>query len=270
GDVRNVMRMKLEYVDGVSFRQMDDDGFFPEPLDPDVTPTVTLRGTFIIKGRVPSDLRLWFDHEGFSDLTVNGIAVKEEVKHEKLFDPKNVIVPLVTHCNSGRNVITVTVPLSPWMRRKFGIRVHFTNLLRLCTPPFLLGSFRVGNDHELDELPRTLCAGSLAEQGFPFFCSELTVSAEFDAMTCQEETWLDISPCPLPIAAELNGHDLGPRLWRNGALAIPPGTLRAEGNRLILRLCGDIWNVLGRRWIGRRVPPVPFILPEVAITTQIP
>ena len=109
----------------------------------------------------------------------------------------------------------------------------------------------------------TLCAGSLSGQGFPFFCSELAVSAEFDAMACTEETWLDMSPCPLPIAAELNGRGLGARLWRNGALAIPPGTLRAKGNRLTLRLCGDVWNALGRRWVGRPVPPVPFILPEV-------
>ncbi|MBP1582437.1 MAG: hypothetical protein J6866_00645, partial [Victivallales bacterium] len=238
GDVRNVIRMELEYLDGASFRPMDDDGFFPEPLDPDVTPMVTLRGTFIIKGRVPSDLRLWLDHEDFTDLTVNGAAVKEDTRHETLFDRKNVVVPLTSYCHSGRNVLSVNIPLSPWMRRKYGIRVHFTNLLQLCTPPFLLGSFCVGNDHELEELHTTLTTGSLAEQGFPFFCSELTVSAEFDAMTCQEETWLDISPCPLPIAAELNGHALGTRLWLNGALAIPPGTLRAKGNRLILRLCG--------------------------------
>ncbi|MBR6371967.1 MAG: hypothetical protein IKS20_02180, partial [Victivallales bacterium] len=143
----------------------------------------------------------------------------------------------------------------------------FTNFLQLCTPPLLLGAFRVGDGRELEELPITLHIGSLAEQGFPFFCSELAVSAEFDAMPCQEETWLDISPCPLPIAAELNGRDLGTRLWGNGALAIPPGTIQAKENRLVLRLCGDIWNVLGRRWIGRRVPPVPFILPDVAIAT---
>ena len=263
GDVRNVMRMKLEYLAGDSFRAMDDDGFFPEPLDPDVTPMVMLRGSFIIKGRVPSDLRLWFDHEDFSDLTVNGLAVKKETRHEKLFDPKNVVVPLAPHCHSGKNVLSVTVPLSPWMRGKRGIRIHFTNLLQLCTPPLLLGSFCVGDGHELEEMPMTLCAGSLADQGFPFFCSELAVSAEFDATTCQEETWLDIAPCPLPIAAELNDRDLGIRLWRNGALAIPPGTLRAKGNRLTLRLCGDVWNALGRRWVGRPVPPVPFILPEV-------
>ncbi|MBO4512834.1 MAG: hypothetical protein J5746_08705 [Victivallales bacterium] len=265
GDVRNVMRMELEYLAGNSFRPMDDDGFFPEPLDPDVTPTVTLRGSFVIKGRVPINLRLWFDREGFSALTVNGMAINEEARHEKLFDPKNVIVQLASHCHPGRNVLTVTIPLSPWMSRKRGIRVHFTPLLQVCTPPLLLGSFLVGDGHELEELPTTRNSGSLSEQGFPFFCSELAVSMVFDATTCQEETWLDISPCPLPIAAELNGRNLGTRLWRNGSLPIHPGTLKPKGNCLVLRLCGDIWNTLGRRWIGRPVPPVPFILPKLTI-----
>ena len=76
-----------------------------------------------------------------------------------------------------------------------------------------------------------------------------------------------MSDSPLPIEATLNGTPLGARIWQNGSLPIPDGVLKECGNCLELRLYGDIWNALGRRWLGMPVKRVPFILPTVRIVS---
>ena len=74
-----------------------------------------------------------------------------------------------------------------------------------------------------------------------------------------------MSESPLPIEATLNGTLLGVRIWQNGSLSIPEGLLKERENCLVLKLCGDVWNALERRWLGMPVMHVPFLLPTVRI-----
>ena len=267
GTVRNTARVRLECSVGGGFRPIDGNGAADFPLDPDQTPSVTLRGTFEIQGAVPPDLRLWFDHDGFTDLVVNGAAVAARTQ-EPLLDPRNAAAPVAAHCRLGENTFTVTAPLTKWLKARYGIREHFTTLLQGLTPPFLMGAFRVVGDAAVAPLPDTLACGPLEAQGFPQFADELAVETRFDCGAPAEAVELGLDAAPLPVTAILNGVCLGTRLWRQGALPIPDGLLRPQGNRLGLRLCGDIWNLLQRRWLGTPIPGVPFTLPNARLLTR--
>ena len=266
GELRNVARIQLECLLDGQFHPLADNGAAEFTLDPEVTPYVTLRGTFAIQGTaVPDNLRLWLDCEECRDLQVNGIKVNE-LKNEKLIDGKNLAIPIAGCCCTGVNTLTIDIALSRWMTWRYGIRRHFGELLNGCTPPLLLGSFRVTAPHTIEAFFGPLSCGPLEPQGFPQFCDELQAALVFDCpIPPAQDIWLEPAPSLLPLAAELNGVNLGVRLWQNGALQIPRDTLRKHGNRLVLKLYGDLWNALGRRWVGQPVRHTPFLLPEIRL-----
>ena len=266
GMVRNCMRMRLEVMHDGDYVTINDNGVTPFELDSDVMEEVGIRASFDILGAVPKDLRLWMDNDGFSGLCVNGVPVSAW-KHEKLIAPPNISVPIAPHCHVGQNALTMTVRLSKWMKRRYGMRIHFKTLLKSLTPPLLMGDFAVAGDYRIAPLPEALSSGLLEAQGFPQFCDELVVCQDFDGGFPAAKAVLEMSDSPLPIEATLNGTPLGARIWQNGSLPIPDGVLKECGNCLELRLYGDIWNALGRRWLGMPVKRVPFILPTVRIVS---
>ncbi|MBQ9369375.1 MAG: hypothetical protein IJT83_16460 [Victivallales bacterium] len=265
GSVRNCMRMKLEVMYDGEFVSIADNGATPFDLDPDIMEKMAIRASFDIAGSVPKDLRIWLDNDSFSELCVNGTPVNVR-RYEKLIDPRNVAVPIAPYCRKGGNVVTLTMKLSKWMKRCYGMRIHFTPLLKGLTPPLLMGEFIVGqDDYQIAPLPKDLSCGALEAQGFPQFCDELSVCQFFDVGIPVAKAVLTMSESPLPIETTLNGTLLGVRIWQNGSLPIPEGLLKERDNSLVLKLCGDVWNALERRWLGMPVMHVPFLLPTVRI-----
>ncbi len=265
GSVRNCMRMRLELIHDGAFVSIADNGATPFDLDPDVIEEVALRASFDIAEAVPNDLRLWLDNDGFSALCVNGTPVNAW-RNEKLIDPRNISVPIAPYCHVGCNVVTLTMKLSKWMKCRYGMRIHFTPLLKSLTPPLLMGEFIVGQgDYQIAPLHDGLSCGPLEAQGFPQFCDELSVCQLFDVGFPVAKVVLTMAESPLPIEATLNGRLLGARIWQNGSLPIPEGLLKERENSLVLKLCGDVWNALERRWLGMPVMHVPFMLPTVRI-----
>lgn len=262
--VRNSVLTGLEVLRGGTFVPLADNGAAGFVLDPEVTPEVKLRGTFRAAGQVPEDLRVWLDFAGFRDFAVNGHPVCE-VRHETVIDPQNTVVPIAQYCRAGENTVTVTVTLSPWMRERCGIRRHFGNLMRGCGPLVLLGSFRVCGGRTVAPISGTLSVGDLSTQGFPQFADELTLWRTFLWDSGTPVRGIAVGESLLPVSLSLNGQELGCRLWKNGGFEIPGGLLRRGENTLAVRLCGDVWNLLQRRWVGSPVSPVPFVLPEVRL-----
>jgi len=266
--VRNTMLMALECTCNGKTLALDDDGACEVKLDPETADSVLLHGRFTVRDRVPEDLRIWFEKADFAELKVNGHALLE-CNSEFLFAPENVSVPIGQYCHLGVNEVTVRVPLSPWMRDRHGLRIHFHMLMQGCQPLVLMGTFAAEGDHTIAALPEKFHAGALEVQGFGMFADKLTLSSSFDAPEWQVVTHLAIADTLLPLAVELNGVALGVRFWQNEALCIPENVLKASGNQLKITLYGEMKNMLGRGWLGGKIPKTPFILPTFELTREI-
>ena len=127
--------------------------------------------------------------------------------------------------------------------------------------------FAVAGNYRITPLPKVLSCGSLEGPGFPQFCDELSLCQCFDVGFPSAKAFLFFSESLLPIEVTLNGTLLGTRIWQNGNLLIPEGLLKERDNCLTVKLCGDVWNALERRWLGMPVKHVPFVLPSMKIVT---
>lgn len=262
---RNSTLLKLALLQNGDFAQLlNDDGASSIRLDPEELHSITIQANFGIQSAIPNDLRLWLDQPGFENLLVNGTPVTDW-HHETLVDPENIVIPIAKHCRLGQNRLEITLPLSKWLTERYGIRTHFNMLMDGIEPPILLGDFIVLDDNTIAPSPAHLSCGPLESQGFPQFADTLRLEMTFDCTVPDQPTALAIKDTLLPLDAFLNGLHLGPRIWQNGTIAIPPGALMTTGNRLELRLCGDVFNLLRRRWLGNTVSHVPFRLPKVTL-----
>ena len=261
---RNTMRAALECQIHGEYCSIDDTGLTGVNLDPEDSPVVNVRGTFYIEERIPEDLRLWFDQHNITGLKVNSQSV-ELFKKEKFFTDSSVTFPIAHVCRIGRNEVTFTAGLSPWMLKRNGIREHLHMLMKNCTPTVLMGAFAAGNGHTVKPLPEAFERGSLELQGLAMFADELVLEACFDCCDVEKINALELQESDLPISVELNGKDLGTRFWRSGLLKIPAGLLKKSGNTLKLKLCGEMKNLLERGWLGTAAEHVDFVLPEVSL-----
>jgi len=260
--IRNSMLLRLEVLHNGEYIPIADNGAGEITFDPEITPEITLRGTFSIAGRVPEDLRLWLDYVSFHDLEVNGHKA-EGYRFETIVDPRNKVVTIAPLCHIGVNTLRLTVSLTPLMLNRYGIRKHFSSFMQGCEPPVLLGSFLTGTDHTIIPAAGTLSYGDLTSHGFSHFADEVSVMQTFDWDGERPYRQILVGETYLPVSAELNGTDFGTRLWKNGGFDIRDGLLHIGQNRLTIRLCGDLWNLLERRWIGAPAQHTPFIFPKV-------
>ena len=265
GRVRNSTLLKLAALEnGEAVQILQNNGACSIRLDPEERKSITLQATFTIKESVPDDLRIWLDQKPFENLTVNGQSV-EAWHHETFVDPENIVVPIAKYCRQGENRLEITLPLSKWFTERYGIRTHFNMLMDGIEPPLLLGDFAVAEDATILPTPSSLSCGQLETQGFPKFADTLRIETTFDCALPEKAAALALEETQLPLSAVLNGVNLGARIWQNGALAIPKGLLKQTDNRLELQLCGDVFNLLERRWLGTKVSHVPFILPKASL-----
>ncbi len=261
---RNTMRAALECQINGEYCSVSDTGLTDVELDPEELSSINVRGVFYIEESISADLRLWFDQQNFSDLKVNGQRV-EAVRSEKFFTDSSVTVPIADVCKIGRNEVTFSAGLSPWMLKRSGIREHLHMLMKNCTPVVLMGAFAAGNGHTVKALPETFANGSLEKQGFAMFADEMVLETCFDCPNAEKINALLLQESALPVSVELNGVNLGTRFWRSGLLEIPAGLLQNSGNMLKLKLCGEMKNLLERGWLGTAAEHVDFVLPEVSL-----
>ena len=259
----NAVRCSLEAWHDGAYVPLEDDCMAPFVFDPDVDPWAKLRGRFRVRGEMPENIRLQFDSDGFRDLVINGVPVSECVP-EKVFGDGNVSVPIHPYIKEGENEFTVTVPVSRWYGEKYGLRLHFVNLVYLLDIIPVAGSFSVDRDGYLvSEMPE-LRAGDLLAQGFPQFAGEMPLMTRFDCADTDAKFLIpDQSHACLELT--LNGVPLGTRVFRNGGFALPEGVLREKGNVLEMNfgtVLGCLWP---RRWDAEPDPPQEMRIPSFSL-----
>ena len=260
----NTMRPALEILYNGEFINIPSDGYCPFVPDPDTMPLVTLRGRFVIAGSVPSDLRLRFDSQDFSQLTINNINVQIPAVPEKVFDATNCAVYISDCCQTGENIFTVQIPISRWYGERYGIKLHFTGLIKLLDIVPLAGSFALNDKRELVSLPEKFTSGDLCSQGLPEFFGTLELNTSFDLPRANllNSRLLGCSACCNTIALRLNNVELPPRLWQYGNFELPDKLLKSRNNTLELTITQPAGNLYTRKWNGGKLEPMDFILPE--------
>jgi len=235
-------------------------------LDPDNEPEIEMRGSFNIDGEIPSDLRLRICTESFRDLTVNGSPVSG-FYNEKIFDEGNYAVPIAPFCRQGKNTFTVKLTIAGHLKKRYGISIHFSGLLKVLEAPVLAGHFSWHGDTVMPP-PETVTAGDLCTQGFRHFSGELNLKQTFD---CTKEglkaEFLTFGAAETIIAAKLNGCDLGVKVWKSGSFKIPSGVLKECGNVLEVTIVSALGNTYQQSWCGGKEIQKPFTLPEARLET---
>ena len=261
----NTMRPDLEILYNGEFIGIPSDGYCPFALNPDTMPTVTLRGRFVINGDIPSDLRLRFDSQNYTDLAINGTSVNTAAVPEKVFDATNCAVYISEYCQRGENIFTVQLPVSRWYGARYGINLHFVGLMHLLDIVPLAGSFALTPDNTITALPETFHAGDLGLQGLPEFFGTLKLNTTFDLPenSLLNSRLLGCAACGNTIALRLNNVELPPRLWRYGNFELPGKLLKAQGNTLELTITQPAGNLYTRKWNGGKLEAMDFILPEL-------
>ena len=260
------MRPALELWHEGEYIEIEDTGFCPFQLDPEKEPLARLRGTFVIADAVPQDLRLRFDADTFTELTVNGRAVTQAAVQETVFDSTNVAVNIAEYCVQGKNTFTVTVPVSKWYGMRYGLRLHFVNLVKLLDLIPLAGTFGVDANGAITAAPQTFVPGDLRDQMLPQFGGTLVMTGKFD---CPQDkltsSMLIISRTDAALRIKLNGVELGTKIWKYGNLALPANLLKEKDNILEMEIMNTLGNLYARRWEANPERQLAFTLPEISL-----
>jgi hypothetical protein len=181
---------------------------------------------------VPERLALLIDGFDGDDATVylNGQRITATATRSKIDAQMRELV-MSEHVRAGRNVLAVRLTL----RDATGGLVDHVKVL---------GSFAL-RDGKLSAPEATASPSSWTEQGYPFFSGTGIYRTTFavPADVLDARPLLQIPMQDDVVAVELNGVDLGVRLW-DPYIVDPADTLNTERNELVLRVANTPANLL--------------------------